>query len=118
MRPVCDDPRSPSLPRFPSCRLVCKMPPRSLCPALSRLDQPSRHLFVLRCDSCPALGGSVPPVITDRHINTPVDEELHGFVVFVPHQLMQNASGLMRTPARVDIGPLPEKKVGDLEVVV
>src|SRR6266446_1846849 len=41
------------------------------------------------------------------------------FVIFVEiHQLMQNASGLMGAPVRVDIGPVTEKKVGDLEVVV
>jgi hypothetical protein len=43
---------------------------------------------------------------------------LHGFVILVKHQLMQDAGGLMGAPVRVDIGPVYEKKVGNLEVVV
>src|SRR5438094_10315432 len=31
---------------------------------------------------------------------------------------MQNAGGLMGAPVRVDISPVTEKKVGDLEVVI
>jgi hypothetical protein len=31
---------------------------------------------------------------------------------------MQDAGGLMGAPVRVDIGAVPEKKVGDFEVVI
>ena len=84
-----------------------------------RLAQPLCHLLVLHSVRCPTLGGRAPAVIDDGHVDAAVDEELHGFVIFVEiHQLMQDAGGLMGTPVRVDIGPVTEKKVGDLEVVV
>ena len=67
---------------------------------------------------CPTLGGSAPAIIANRHVDAAVDEELHGFVILVPLQLMQDACGLMGAPVRVDIGPVREKKFGDLEVVV
>ena len=34
---------------------------------------------------CPTLGGSAPAIIDDRHVDAAVDEELHGFVIFVNH---------------------------------
>jgi hypothetical protein len=43
---------------------------------------------------------------------------LHGFVIFVPHQLIQDAGGLMGTPVRVDISSVRDKKAGDFETVV
>jgi len=89
-----------------------------LLPPLLRLGQPLRHLFVLRGVICPTLGGSAPAMMADRHVDAEVDEELHGFVILVPHQLMEDAGGLMGGPVRVDIGPAPEKKLGDLEMIV
>src|SRR5215813_11483527 len=62
--------------------------------------------------------GSVPAKTEDRHIDAAIDKKLHGFVILMPDELMQDAGGLMRAPFRVDIGPVHEKKVGDLEVVV
>src|SRR5215471_11798104 len=72
----------------------------------------------MRSVACPALGGSVPAKIEDRHINAAIDKKLHGFVILMPHELMQDAGGLMGAPLRIDIGSVREKKVGDLEVVV
>ena len=83
-----------------------------------RLAQPLRHLLVLHSVRCPTLGGRAPAIIDDRHVDAAIDEELHRFVIFVPHQLMQDAGRLVGAPVRVDIGSVPEKKVGDLEVVV
>ena len=60
----------------------------------------------------------MPSIIADVHVDAAVDKELHGFVIPVPHQLVQDAGGLMRAPVRIDISPMPEKKVSDLEVVV
>src|SRR5215471_15077664 len=91
---------------------------RCLLLPLLRVVQPLRHLLVLGSDSCPTLGGSIPPKIADRHVDTAIDEELHGFVILVPHQFVQNAGGLMRAPGCVDIGSVREKKVGDLEAIV
>ena len=92
---------------------------RYLIALLLRVAHKLRQLLVLRSDRCPSLGGSVPAIIADRHVDAAVDEELHGFVIFVEiHQLMQDAGGLMGTPVRVDIGSMTEKKLGDLEVVV
>src|SRR5579862_10032235 len=96
--------------------------PAGLCgvsvPPLLRLAQPLRHLLVLRGVISPALGGSAPAIIADRHVDAAVDEELHGCVVFKMHQLMQDAGRFMGAPVRVDISPVTEKKVGDLEVAV
>src|SRR5262245_41937823 len=87
-------------------------------PTLLRLSQPLRHLLVLKV-GCPTLSGTAPSIIDYRQIDAAVDEELHGFVVFVkPYKLMHDAGRLMRAPLRVDIGAVLEKKVGDLEVVV
>src|SRR5262249_61241698 len=72
----------------------------------------------MRCVACPPLGGSVPAKIEDRHIDAASDKKLHVFVILMPHELMQDAGGLMGAPVRVDIGSVREKKVGDLEVVV
>src|SRR5262249_56584198 len=72
----------------------------------------------MRSVACPTLGGSVPAKIEDRYIDAAIDKKLHGFVILMPHELMQDAGGLMGAPFRVDIGPVREKKVGDLEVVV
>src|SRR5580692_10942409 len=84
-----------------------------------RLAQPLGHLLVLHSVRCPTLGGRAPAIIDDRHVDAAIDEELHRFVIFVGiYQLMQDAGGLMGAPVRVDIGPVTEKKVGDLEVVV
>src|SRR5262249_44210234 len=91
---------------------------RCLLPPLLRLAEPLRHLLVVRSVTCPTLGGSAPAIIDDRHVDAAVDEELHGFVIFVKYQLMQDAGGLMGAPVRVDIGPVTEKKVADLEVAV
>src|SRR5438552_635837 len=86
---------------------------------LLRFAQPPRHLLVLRSVISPALGGSAPAIVADRHVDAAVDKELHGLVVFVKVcQFMQDAGRLMGAPVRVDIGAMPEKKVGDLEVVV
>src|SRR5688572_20249983 len=65
-----------------------------------RLLQPLGHLLVLCGVERPALCRPVPTVILDGHVDAAVDEELHGFVIFVPHQLMQDAGGLMRAPVR------------------
>ena len=63
------------------------------------------------------MGSRAPAIVDDRHVDAAVDEELHGFVIFVKmRQLMQDAGGLMGAPVRVDISPVTEKKVGDLEV--
>src|SRR5215510_10616462 len=72
----------------------------------------------MRSVACPTLGGSVPAKIQDRHIDAAIDKKLHGFVILMPHELMQDAGGLMGAPVRVDIGSVRKKKVGDLEVVV
>jgi len=72
----------------------------------------------MRSVACPTLGGSVPAKIEDRHIDAAVDKKLHGFVILMPHELVQDAGGLMGAPVRVDVGSVREKKVGDLEVVV
>ena len=85
---------------------------------LLRVAHPLRQFLVLRSDRCPAHGGSAPAIIVGRHVDAAVDEELHGFVIFVPDQLMQDARGLMRAPVRVDIDAVREEKAGDLEVVV
>src|SRR5215510_8535802 len=91
---------------------------RYLLPPLLRFGEPLRHLLVLKV-RCPTLSGTAPSIIDDRQIDAAVDEELHGFVVFVkPYQLVHDAGGLMRAPLRVDIGSVLEKKVCDLEVVV
>ena len=84
----------------------------------SRILQPLRHLLVLCGVTCPTLRSAAPAIVPDRHVDAAVDEELHGLVVFVKHQLMQDAGRLVRAPVRVDIGAVLEKKVGDLEVVV
>src|SRR6516165_3410236 len=80
--------------------------PRCLLPTLLRLGQPLRHLLVFRCVIGPTLGRSAPAIIDDRHVDAAVDEELHRFVILVPHQLMQDAGGLVAAPARIDIGPM------------
>src|SRR6266567_2036795 len=72
----------------------------------------------MRGVTCPTPGRCAPAVIDDRHVDASVDEELHGLVILVPHQFMQDAGGFVRAPVRVDIGSMPEKKVGDLEMVV
>ena len=91
---------------------------RCLVPPLLRVAHPLRQLFVLRRDRGPTHRGSAPAIIVDRHVDAAVDKELHRFVILVPHQLMQDAGGLMGAPVCVDIGSMPEKKVGDLEMVV
>src|SRR5215813_12140845 len=91
---------------------------RGLLPPLLRVAQPLCHLLVLRSKRCPTHRGSVPAIIVDRHVDATVDEELHGFVIRMPYELMQNAGGLMRAPVRIDIGPMREKKGSDLEMVV
>jgi hypothetical protein len=102
-----------------SSRPVCfLLSARSQFPTLLCLAQPLRHLLVVRSVISPSLGGSTPPIIADRHVDASVDEELHGFVVFVKaYQLMQDAGRLMGAPVRVDIGPMLEKKVGYFEAV-
>lgn len=57
----------------------------------------------------PTLGGTAPAIIVDCHVDAAVDEELHGLVILVPHQLMQDAGGFMGDPVSADIGPVPEK---------
>src|SRR5260370_8084924 len=89
-----------------------------LLPRLLAILQELPELLVFRGDTCPTLGGGAPPIIPDRHVDAAIDEELHGLVVFVPHQFMQDAGWLMGAPVRIDIGAVCEKKVGDLEVVV
>src|ERR1041385_739669 len=66
-----------------------------LLPPLLRLMQPLRHFLVMRSVVCPTLGGTVPTIILDGHIDASVDEELHGLVIGVKHQLMQDAGGLV-----------------------
>src|SRR5215470_9797827 len=91
---------------------------RCLLSPLLRLAQPPRHLLVVCSVICPTLGGSPPAIILDRQVDAAVDEELHGFVIFVKHQLMQDAGRLVGTPVRVYIGAMPEKKVSDLKMAV
>src|SRR5215472_9772796 len=91
---------------------------QSLLPPLLRVAQPLCHLLVFRSDRCPTHRGSVPAIVVDRHVDAAVDKELHGFVIRMPYELMQNAGGLMRAPVRIDRGPRREKKVADLEMVV
>jgi len=81
------------------------------------LQKPSEFL-VIRGDSRPTFGGGVPAIIVNRHVDASVDEELHGFVVLVPHQFMQDAGRFMRAPVRIDVGAMREKKVGDFELIV
>src|SRR5215831_20368794 len=75
---------------------------RRLLPPFLRVAQPLRHLLVLRSVTCPTLGGCAPAIIEDRHVDAAVDEELHGFVVFAKHQLMQDGGGLLGSPVAVD----------------
>src|ERR1700704_4269839 len=91
---------------------------RCLVPPLLGILQELPELLVFRGNTCPTLGGGAPPIIPDRHVDAAIDKELHGLVVFVPHQFMQDAGRLMRAPVRVYLGAVREKKVGDLEVVV
>src|SRR5256886_12557577 len=51
-------------------------------------------------------------------IRRPPRSTLFPYTTLFRSQLMQDAGGLMGAPVRVDIGPVTEKKVGDLEVVV
>jgi hypothetical protein len=81
--------------------------------------QPLRHFLVIRGVTRPTLGRTAPAVIGDSHVDATVNEELHFFIVLVkPHQLVQDARGLMGAPAGVDIGAVLEKKVGDREVAI
>jgi len=77
---------------------------RGLLPTLLRLGQPLRHLLVLRRVICPTPGGCAPPIIDHRHVDAAVDEELHGFVILVPDELMKNAGGLLNR-SRWDLFP-------------
>src|SRR4029453_6679627 len=88
-----------------------------LLPSLLRVAQPLRHLLVAKV-RYPAFSGTAPTKIADRHVDSAVDEELHAFVVLAPHELVQDAGGLMGAPFRVDVSAVVQKKVGDLEVVV
>ena len=83
-----------------------------------RIVQELPQLLVFRGDTGPTLGGSVPAIIEDGHVDAAIDEELHGLVVFVPHQFMQDAGRLMLAPVRIDIGAVREKKVGDRKVAI
>src|SRR5262245_36188812 len=58
-------------------------------PPLLSVAQPLRHLLVAKV-RCPALGGGAPAIVLDRHVDAAVDEELHGFVVLAPHELVQD----------------------------
>jgi hypothetical protein len=41
----------------------------------------------------PALCRGVPTVILHGHVDAAVDEELHRFVILMPHKLVQDGSG-------------------------
>src|SRR5260370_22440704 len=69
--------------------------PRSI-----RRNQPLRHFFVIRCIIRPTLSRAAPAVIDDSHVDAPVDEELHCFVVLVKDQLVQDAGGVIRASRR------------------
>src|SRR5438876_1066098 len=60
-----------------------------------RLLQPLSHLLVIRGVQRPPLCRAVPAVVPDRHIDTAVDEELHGRVVRMKDKLVQDARRLM-----------------------
>src|SRR5262249_55443157 len=60
---------------------------------LLRLAQPLRHLLVAGSVQRPALSSSAPAIIGDRHVDTAVDEKLHGFAILMKmRQLMQDVA--------------------------
>src|ERR1700733_14570303 len=68
---------------------------RCVLPLLLRFAHPLRHRVVLCGDRCPTHSSRVPAIVADRHVDAAIDQKLHGLVIFVPYQLMQDAGGLM-----------------------
>src|SRR5260370_32154400 len=83
-----------------------------------RLLQPLSHLLVIRGVQCPPLCRAVPAVVPDLHVDAAVDEELHGRVVRVKDELVQDARRLMGAPGGVDVCAVVEQEVSHVEVVV
>src|SRR5947208_882653 len=75
-----------------------------------RIFKPLRHPLILRGVARPALGGGVPSIIVDRHVDPLVDQELHRLVVRMKHQFVEDARRLVGTPPRVDVGAVFQQK--------